>query len=316
MAEQCPICFSDVLIPVSEVFENSAKSYACPNCGRFELSFEAQHMGPSTEGRPAHERALLSHSIRKMSRQGSKPAFVTPDLVRSILGDHKLPTPTEQLENLLLWLGENLPFWGSRITLKPETHMAVMGAVDVENFMAVLKELTGTRLIEGTFVFGPSFTGTLTLAGWRAFEELRRSGSRSRKAFMAMPYGKPVLDKTFRECFKPAAERAGFTLNRLDESPQAGLIDSRLRVEIRTSRFLVADLTDDNQGAYWEAGFAEGLGRPVIYTCERNYFKEHKTHFDTNHHLTMLWEAASPSDAGAELTAIIRATLPDEAILE
>ena len=51
----------------------------------------------------------------------------------------------------------------------------------------------------------------------------------------------------------------------------------------------------DNSGAYWEAGFAEGLGRPVIYTCEKRYFDEHKTHIDANHSLTIVWsEDCSP----------------------
>ena len=59
--------------------------------------------------------------------------------------------------------------------------------------------------------------------------------------------------------------------------PKAGLIDDRLRVEIRTSRFLIADLTHENAGAYWEAGFAEGLGKPVIYTCEKSKFDTAKT---------------------------------------
>jgi nucleoside 2-deoxyribosyltransferase len=47
-------------------------------------------------------------------------------------------------------------------------------------------------------------------------------------------------------------------------------IDDQMRVALRTSRFVVADLTRGNRGAYWEAGFAEGLGRPVIYTCRMN----------------------------------------------
>ena len=71
----------------------------------------------------------------------------------------------------------------------------------------------------------------------------------------------------------PAVASAGFDLVRLDEDPQAGSIDERLRVEIRKSRFLVADLTHGNPGAYWEAGFAEGLGKPVIYTCEKDDFR-------------------------------------------
>jgi len=41
-----------------------------------------------------------------------------------------------------------------------------------------------------------------------------------------------------------------------------------MRVEIRSAKFLVADLTDENRGAYWEAGFGEGLGKKVYYTCE------------------------------------------------
>jgi nucleoside 2-deoxyribosyltransferase len=130
---------------------------------------------------------------------------------------------------------------------------------------------------------------------------------------MAMPFGDSMLDKMFFECFKPAVRKTGFELVRLDENPPAGLIDNRLRVEIRTSRFLVADLTGGNPGAYWEAGFAEGLGKPVIFTCEKGFFDTKKTHFDTNHFHTIRWEADSPGEAEERLKETIRATLPDEA---
>jgi nucleoside 2-deoxyribosyltransferase len=59
----------------------------------------------------------------------------------------------------------------------------------------------------------------------------------------------------------------GFILRRLDDEPKAGLIDDRMRAEIQASRFVIVDLTHMNRGAYWEAGYAEGLGKPVIYTC-------------------------------------------------
>jgi nucleoside 2-deoxyribosyltransferase len=107
----------------------------------------------------------------------------------------------------------------------------------------------------------------------------------------------------------------GFDLKRLDEGQPAGLIDDRLRVEIRQCRFLIADLTNENRGAYWEAGFAEGLGKPVIYTCRKDVFEDKAkgTHFDTNHHLTVTWELDKLDDAVGRLKATIRATLPDEA---
>jgi hypothetical protein len=36
---------------------------------------------------------------------------------------------------------------------------------------------------------------------------------------------------------------------------------------IRRSRLLIADFTGNRTGVYWEAGFARGLGLPVIFTC-------------------------------------------------
>jgi nucleoside 2-deoxyribosyltransferase len=81
-------------------------------------------------------------------------------------------------------------------------------------------------------------------------------------------------------------------------------------VEIHSSEFLVADLTHDNPGAYWEAGYAEGLGKPVIYICEKEKFETTKTHFDTNHHLTIVWDKDALQKAGEDLKATIRATLP------
>lgn len=49
---------------------------------------------------------------------------------------------------------------------------------------------------------------------------------------------------------------------------------------------LIADLSDNNAGAYLEAGFAEGLRKPVIYVCREDV----KTHFDTDHLHKVTWD--------------------------
>lgn len=108
---------------------------------------------------------------------------------------------------------------------------------------------------------------TLTPAGWTRYRELSSARVTSRYAFMAMKYNDAELDGIVRMWFAPAVMATGFELRRLDENQPAGLIDDQLRVAIRTSRFLICDVTHGNRGAYWEAGFAEGLGKPVIYTC-------------------------------------------------
>lgn len=137
--------------------------------------------------------------------------------------------------------------------------------------------------------------------------------AQSRKAFMAMKFGDENLDRIFNDYFIPAVKETGFDLERVDTNPKAGLIDDKIRVDIRNSRFVIADLTDDNPGAYWEAGYAEGLGKQVIYTCEKTRFDKDKLHFDTNHHLTIVWEANKPEEVAKNLKSTIRNSLPGEA---
>jgi nucleoside 2-deoxyribosyltransferase len=132
---------------------------------------------------------------------------------------------------------------------------------------------------------------------------------------MALAFGKPDLDKVVSETFAPAVANTGFELRTLVQGQGAGLIDDQLRTALRNCRFVLADITHGNHGAYWEAGFAEGLGTPVIYTCRKAEWDERKSHFDTNHLVTIIWDPTNLSDAAERLAATIRATLPTEARL-
>jgi hypothetical protein len=204
---------------------------------------------------------------------------------------------------------------GKYIDVNPLAIQAIIGSASVEEFELVSSHLRDARFIEHKSEVGVWRKVTLSFAGWGRYRELERSTTESRRAFMAMKYGDTPLDKLFEDVFRPAVKQTGFDLFRLIDRPKAGLIDNRLRVEIQTSRFLIADLTHENAGAYWEAGYAEGLGKPVIYTCEKNKFETCKTHFDTNHHLTLQWDSSGSTEMVEELKATIRATLPAEAKL-
>src|SRR5262249_3930811 len=100
---------------------------------------------------------------------------------------------------------------------------------------------------------------------------------------MAMKFGDATLDRMVRECFRPAVERTGFDLRVLTDQQAAGLIDDQIRAALLSARFVIADLTHGSHGAYWEAGFGEGRGIPVIYTCEKSAWEQNKSHFDTSH---------------------------------
>jgi hypothetical protein len=153
----------------------------------------------------------------------------------------------------------------------------------------------------------------LTIVGWEKHEELRKRTIESHTAFMAMKFGLADLNRVVDECFRPAVARTGFELRLLTDKQPAGLIDDQMRAAILASRFVISDLTHGSPGAYWEAGFGEGLGLPVIYTCEKSKWDEKKTHFDTNHLVTIIWDTAELKTAEDALTATIRATLRAEA---
>jgi len=313
MGEACPVCASPL-----RTFERcsggrDAFRYSCPQCGNFILSGTLAASLPGILDGEPDASPKISHAIRTM-QQVNEGAELHTNTVTEIL-KRPLPSPREQADLLIRWLAQNAPAPGESVEVEAATHSAVIGAKTEDGFFLVLRHLVdeGLVLAEWEQAMGTPdrVHAMLSFKGWDYFESLRRGGATYRRAFMAMEYGDPELDKVVDAVFRPAVGQAGFELFRLDDEPRAGLIDDQLRVEIQNADFLIADLSHDNHGAYWEAGYAEGLGKPVIYTCEAQKFEEKKTHFDTNHHLTIVWDKGDPEEAGQRLKATIRATLPE-----
>lgn len=127
--------------------------------------------------------------------------------------------------------------------------------------------------------------------------------------FLAMQYGDDILENLALNHMKPVVASFGFHLQDMRDISQSGVIDMLMRDALRKSHFVIADLTHGNSGAYWEAGFAEALHKPVIYTCEKLKFDEFKTHFDTNHCTTILWSSNDTQRFENDLTAALKRSL-------
>lgn len=309
--QNCPIC-SSIVKETGRGGSADFHDYQCPVCGPFTITRTALH-NLRSKNITEKKSAVLSHAIQRMQKQNSWPE-INSKMLKIIMENNYLPSPAEQADNLIVWIGDNIEAPGIEIGVDPDLHKAIIGAINNDNLHFIVSSLIeqGLVLSKSLKVKRPV---TLSFKGWQRYDLIKKGSLDSRKAFMAMPFGNGLIDKVYRDYFKEAVAQAGFNLFRIDEEPKAGSIDDRLRVEIRTSRFLIAELTDGNHGAYWEAGFAEGLGKPVIYTCEQSYFKDKKTHFDTNHLHTVLWEESNLEEAANQLKITIRATLPAEAKL-
>ena len=314
MENNCPIC-GKALEPVGELDTKKGdyEIFNCAaSCGKYKISRSLLMSLPKLLKEGEDRAIILSHFLRK-GQDGKEIPYLDSYLVEKVF-QTSLPTLPDQSKYLVLWLGNHTEP-GAKAEESYELFQAVMGAKSIQGTSFVIDHLVDRGYLLAEIYGGGECELGLTMEGWNYYDQLKRGAVVSRKAFMAMQFGDAELDVVFENYFKPAVKATGFELVRLDENPQAGLIDDRLRVEIRTSRFLIADLTHENRGAYWEAGFAEGLGKAVIYTCEKSKFGTHKTHFDTNHHETVVWEMEKIEDCVQKLKATIRATLPDEAIM-
>ena len=111
------------------------------------------------------------------------------------------------------------------------------------------------------------------------------------QAFVAMWFADETND-AFERGIQLAIEDAGYVAMRIDRKEHINKIDDEIIAEIRRSRFLVADFSQGEAGTrggvYFEAGFALGLGIPVIYTCRES--NKGDIHFDTRQYNHIFWE--------------------------
>jgi hypothetical protein len=285
----------------------------CQRCGDFQVSQAAAHDAGLPFTNPKKQ-ALASHTIRKMQTPAAPRPFLTTEFFHA-LESRTLPTPIEASDNLILWLAEKAdgrPGAELEVIYSVPKLLSTIGVVGEEDVRWILGSLTSLGLISGIYL--ASWSGHLTAAGWNRFEELKRAHVASKFAFFARKFDNPDLDRLFDACLRKAVEETGYELRTATQ--RAGLIDAVIEDEIRRCRFVVADLSDDNAGAYWEAGFAEGLGRDVIYICRATdpSGAQKETHFDAGHRQTVRWDLAAPDRTAADLKAVIRNTLLGDAI--
>jgi nucleoside 2-deoxyribosyltransferase len=263
------------------------------------------------------ERAALSHRVRGVVPTDEEPLISTYWL-DAFRQDPSLPSPAMQATNLLNVVGQHVLDTGE--PYQPDSSTAPRaGSPNLQVMHRLLRELVDredlrnvgnrTRITRS----GASETSDAyepTLDGWELFEEERRGGAAGHYGFMALKFGDEKLDTLLESVIRPGIREAtGYDVVDMRSVARAGIIDNLMRAQIRDSAFVLADLTHDNLGAYWEAGFAEGIGKPVIYLCEQAKFEETQTHFDTNHSTTVVWSLEDPDGFLRELIATVRRSL-------
>ena len=308
-------------------------SFECTICGKFRAGSPAVSWlkaARDESGEPKElreitrfQRALISYRIRNAERTGV-PFRITMEWLTHLLSEGSLPSPIMQAENLIRYIGDEVRRSGSDLGLLPEYLHAVIGAPSREAAIKLAIELGERGFLRlnpggaaGTIgrskvpVSMPTEIG-LSLDGWQRYEDEKIGRFAAKFGFIAMEFGNAGLESLVEEVIKPIIKNdIGYEVVDMRDIARAGIIDNIMRTQIRDCAFVIADLTHDNSGAYWEAGYAEGLGKPVVYICEKKKFNTRSTHFDTNHCTTVVWSKDDVERFGQELIATLRRSLDD-----
>ena len=215
-------------------------------------------------------------------------------------------SPATQAMNVIREIGDKISQTGEPIHQYPVSDKFSVQLIEELTERGIVKIASFVRTLDGTAFMGVN----LTLDGWKQYEAEKRGDIQGNYGFLAMKFGDRELDSFIKNTVKPAVKNGlGYDLVDMRNVARAGIIDNVMRVEIRNSAFVIADLTHDNLGAYWEAGYAEGLGKAVIYICEKEKFERQNTHFDTNHCTTVLWSTGDEKEFCDQLIATLRRSL-------
>ena len=131
---------------------------------------------------------------------------------------------------------------------------------------------------------------SITANGWQKIDELQQKAKIVRQGFIAMAFKDET--KPIREAFRKAMVEAGYTVAVIDEKEHNNQIVPEIFYEIERSSFVVVDVTYPNYGAYYEAGYAQALGKQVIICCREDAFHSSDTrpHFDISQKSMVVWK--------------------------
>lgn len=293
--KNCPVCGLDnvtIQLRGSGALSNGNSSYGqidsvnCKRCGEFCIyrsdvsHYEAENILPNY---------CLSARIRELNDQDDQNIKDIPLGKKEIDRIIKLlPTynPLEKQHKLLYNIMRKSEFPGDKVSLVPIHDLPLAWAVSIEEFTFYINSLEGRKLITKEFFRG-NFDVTILADGWEYLVKCSTNFEEKTQAFVAMSFSDD-MGPFWENPIKQAIKDAGYTPYRIGVEPHSDKIDVKIMSEIKNSRFIVADVTEQKHGVYFEAGFALGLGLPVIWCVKKEDLKN--VHFDTRQYNHIVWE--------------------------
>jgi nucleoside 2-deoxyribosyltransferase len=287
----CPICDSSCYANsdvTPETIITRPTMIVCPTCGKFCFAISAKPFFKDIRSKQFSYR--LSFYLRSLSERalGKKdnsffPTYTYDDLEK--IAESRDPSINEKLQMLLKLLAGLSEYPGQQIQLDSEHDYSILCAKNKNEVSFYLRSLAEQHLVTEFQTTVDKPLCTLTSSGWQELEKIERSGAESSNAFIAMWFDSS--QNAAKESIQAAITASGYVPIRIDQVEHVNRIDDEIIARIRQSKFLVADFTGQRNGVYFEAGFMLGLGRPVVWLCNKSDLD--KVHFDTRQYNTIVY---------------------------
>jgi len=286
--KQCPVCHAACF----EDFDHTGTIMViCPKCGQFRFGSMAQLFLSDQRIEFSVRRYKLSHFLRSISERafGRRdnslfPIYEVKDFEERL--ESSDPSVREKLLMLLRYIANLSAHPGHTVGLDPANDYPVLCAKNRVEADFYVQALENEEMISVQRTLSGDPNCTITSRGWQEFEKAEQAGVDSPNGFIAMWFDSS--QNIAKEKIEQAVSNAGYRPIRIDQLEHVNRIDDEIIAQIRRSKFLVADLTGHRNGVYFEAGFMLGLGRPVIWVCNKSAHNE--THFDARQYNTIVYE--------------------------
>jgi hypothetical protein len=291
--DNCIFCGLPIKHTVSQ---DLVVNFSCSNCGKYRIEHQALKLIPNElRDNYFYKKHMMSGYIREMTDIGAHLDVINVNNFTNLINNDTIPKDIiEKSDKLLLHILRKSKHMFDEIKVSSNQPAIAYSRTEVEftsNFEA-LKQFGFINYSKVT-VFTEddeeeiAMRCSLTIEGIKRAQLIEKSVSAIKQCYVAMwcSDGRRHLYDSF---ISTAIIESGYSPVIIPEKESNDDTFDEMILEIRKSKFVIIDLSENRPSIYYEGGFAYGLGKEIIYICKEDDLDDKSFHI--SHSSILFWK--------------------------